>query len=239
MDFSALITTTAGYTALAFLPPIVWLVVYMREDKHAEPIHLVLLTFLGGVGTAIGALIVQKALLSDIDPAENVLYYFAAIALIEEYMKYLAVKLLVLRRRDFNEPIDAMIYMVTAGMGFAALENLLFLAFQSFDGRLMLGENLLSGARLSAARFIGANLLHALSSAVVGYFLARAWFHPKRHHFVALGVVLAAFLHALFNYLIILKDTLPGSIYYLSALLGIALVIVLIDFHTLQKEPAT
>lgn len=236
MDFASLLITGSGYAALGLLPPIAWLLVYLREDTDHEPFYLILLTFLGGIAAAIAALIIQRAFLSQFDLVRQFIIVFAAIAVIEEYMKYLVVKFLVLRNPAFDRPVDGMIYMVTAGMGFAAMENILFLYFQAYDPHLLLFENFLLAGRLSAARFIGANLLHALSSLVVGYFLAKAWFHPKRHHLIAAGIILASILHAVFNYLIILRDKIPGGLVYLIALLGMALVIVLIDFHKLKNQ---
>lgn len=236
ITLAALASIGPGYVILAFLPPILWLFIYLREDTHAEPSRLLLLTFFGGAASALVALGVQYTLLSELHPERDFLIFFGAIALIEEYVKYLAVRVLVLKRKDFNEPVDAMIYMITAGLGFAALENALFLFFQAFDGNVLFSENLLSGTRLSVARFLGANQLHALASAVVGFFLARAWFHPKRHHIIGLGILLASALHASFNYLIIVRNQLPGAIWYLVGLLGLALVIVLIDFQRLKKE---
>lgn len=238
ITLAALASISPGFVVLAFLPPLVWLLIYLKEDLHTEPSRLLLLTFAGGIGSALVALAVQYALLSRLDPVEDFLLFFAAIAIIEEYLKYAAVRLLVLKKTDFNEPVDAMIYMVTAGLGFAAIENALFLFFQAFDAELIFSANLAAGAKLSIARFIGANQLHALSSAVVGFFLARAWFHPKRHHFVALGILIASALHAGFNYIIIVRDQLPGGTLYLVGLLGLALIAVLIDFQRLKKESA-
>ncbi len=236
MDLAQIIGSGGTYMILAFLPPILWLLIYLREDLHPEPFRVLLLAFVGGIAAGIVALIVERGVMWGIDANKQFFIFFAAIALIEEYAKYLSVKFLILNQPDFNEPIDAMIYMVTAGLGFAAIENVLFLLAQIYDPVLLLGENLIAGAQLSAARFVGANLLHALASAVVGYFLARAWFRPRRHHWVALGIFLAALLHVGFNYLIIVKDILPGAIAYTAGLLAIALVIVLIDFHKLKRE---
>ena len=238
MDLAQIITFGSAYIALAFLPPIIWLLIYLREDLHPEPSYLIILTFIGGIGAAFAALIAERTLINFINPDTRLVLFFGLIALIEEYAKYLAVKLLVLKRKDFNEPIDAMIYMVSAGLGFAAIENTLFLFLQQVPSAelLILPGNLIAGAGLSAARFIGANLLHALASAIVGYFLARSWFHPMRKHLIAAGIILASVLHALFNYLIIVKGVFPEAMLYLAALLGFALVAVLIDFQRLKKE---
>ncbi|MBI3627533.1 MAG: PrsW family intramembrane metalloprotease [Candidatus Sungbacteria bacterium] len=238
MDYAAVVSTSSGFLALGVIPPIIWLLIYLREDRHAEPVHLILITFLGGAAAAIFALLAQEALFYKTDPFTNFFFTFFIVALVEEYAKYLAAKLLAFSRKDFNEPIDAMIYMMTAGMGFAAMENILFLFNQSYNPQMLIGRNLILGAKLSIARFIGANFLHALSSGVVGYAIARAWFSPHRKHVIALGILAAACLHAGFDYLIILKDHLPGSALYLAALLSSALIVILIDFHKLKGETA-
>jgi RsiW-degrading membrane proteinase PrsW (M82 family) len=239
MNLSAAIATGSGYFALALVPPLIWLIVYLREDEHREPFYLIILTFLGGIASAIAALVFQNLVLAEFDPIRQFIFVFAVIAISEEFFKFMAVKLLVSKRPEFNEPVDAMIYMITAGLGFAAIENMLFLVFQSHASTLVFSENLINGTELSALRFIGANQLHALASGVVGFSIARAWFPPYRKFSILWGLVFASILHAGFNYLIILKDALPGSILYLSALLLTALAVVLIDFHKLKRRLVT
>jgi RsiW-degrading membrane proteinase PrsW (M82 family) len=166
-------------------------------------------------------------------PVGHTLFVFLIIGLIEEYAKYLPVKLWILRRPDFDEPIDAMIYMMTSALGFAAIENALFLL-------PVFHESIFAGLEITTGRFLGANLLHALTSGIVGFFLARAWFHPKRTHFIAIGITLAALLHTGFNYFILEQDSLPQATLYLVLLLSFMAIMVLIDFERLKKksEPA-
>lgn len=234
---AAVIGTNAGYLLLTFLPPIFWLLFYLREDRHPEPKRLLLLAFVGGMasaGLAVAAeiLIIGRDGLFALDERliRNAVLIFLVIGLIEEYVKYLPVKFLILRRSDFDEPVDAMIYMMTSALGFAALENALFI----FP---LLRENVFTGLEVTANRFLGANLLHALSSGIVGFFLARAWFHPHRHHFIALGVVIAALLHAGFNSLILTRGVLTQGKLYLVLLLAIMAVMVFIDFERLKRNP--
>ena len=84
MDFADIIASSIGYVALAFLPPICWLLIYLREDRHPEPKHLIALTFIGGIGSALVALAAERALLFGLDPEKQFIIFFAAIALIEE-----------------------------------------------------------------------------------------------------------------------------------------------------------
>lgn len=237
---------------VSFLPPIIWLLFYLREDSRPEPKRLLFLVFVGGIASAVIAIIAELTLFGDcqvpgaIPPQGcvrgllNFLYpsinikempflVFLIIAAVEEYVKYGAVKTLVLKRSEFDEPIDAMIYMITSALGFAAIENALFVI-----PTLSLTPAL--GLQLTANRFIGANLLHATSSGIVGFFLARAFFSHYRHHFLALGIALASILHAVFNYLIIKGGVFPDNVNLLILLLSTMTMVVLIEFEQLKKR---
>lgn len=180
----------------------------------------------GGAGCFSGIL---PRFYSQLNLNDLPLIAFLGIAIIEEYFKYGAVRILVEGRPEFDEPIDAMIYMITAALGFAALENALFIV-------PTIAENFDIGFQLTANRFIGANLLHATGSGIVGFFLARAFFSHYKHHFLAIGILLASLLHALFNYIIIKKGLLPGSVDLLILLLSIMTLMVLIEFEQLKKK---
>ncbi len=242
MDLAAVVGINASYLFLTFLPPLLWLMFYLREDRHPEPKLMLLLVFVGGMISVVLAVVGECVFVQLVNGGscregissmgQNAFTIFLGIAFIEEYVKYLVVKFLILRRKDFDEPVDAMIYLITAALGFAAIENAMFI-FPLFSQSLRLG------LEITTNRFLGANLLHALSSAIVGFFLARAWFSPHRHHFVAIGVLIASFLHAFFNYLILIRDGVPEGTLYLFLLLTMMAVIVFIDFERLrgQKDP--
>lgn len=237
---AALITSYTSYILISFLPPVLWLVFYLREDRHPEPKRLLVLIFFGGMASAIAAVFSELFLIGTRESPgliasaysglfANYLFLFSVIAFVEEYCKYLAVKFLVLRDKNFDEPIDAMIYMMTAALGFAALENIFFIV-------PVFGSSLSSGFVLTANRFLGANLLHALSSGIVGYFLARAFFSPHRRHFLGLGIIVASVLHAFFNYFIIIRDAFSESMYLLVLLILVMALMVLIEFEILKKR---
>lgn len=237
-ELAAIASANAAYLGLTLIPPILWLLFYLREDAHPEPKRFLLLTFFGGMCSALLAVVAEVFFLGNqgaifslkTQTVGHVLFVFFAIALIEEYAKYLPVKFLILRRPDFDEPIDAMIYMITAALGFAAMENALFLL-------PVFHQSTFAGLEIATNRFLGANLLHALSSGIVGFFLARAWFHPRRAHLVAIGILLAALLHTGFNYLILEQDALRQATLYLVFLLSFMTIMVLIDFERLKKTP--
>lgn len=232
---AALIGHNVSFFFLTFLPPIVWLLFYLREDEHPEPKRLIMATFIGGVIIAIPAALIQflamKATgVSSIPSGEYALGFLFFIALTEEYAKYFVVRYLIEIRPEFDEPIDAMIYMMSAAMGFAAIENALF-AFPTFNIEFFKGLELVAG------RFLGANLLHVLSSGVLGFFLAKGLLAPRFKKLIIIsGLLTATVLHTAFNYLIIVKEGVGEGLVYVVLFLFIIALMVFREFSRLKKR---
>lgn len=187
---------------LGLLPSLVWLAFFLKKDLHPEPKYQISRTFLMGMILSPIAVGLQWSFVSlgrIFSPAIfsfDSLHFFLWAALVEEVVKFLAVRFLILNNPEFDEPVDALVYMITASLGFAAIENILIL--------YRLGPEGLAGVLpLWALRSIGATPLHALSGALTGYFLALAWFF--RHYLkrlVTIGLLLASLFHFTFNVLI-------------------------------------
>ena len=120
-------------------------------------------------------------------------------AAIEEILKFGAAYFVALRARVFDEPLDAIVYMVTAALGFSAFENALFLLTPLLHGDVV--RSIVTGD----LRFIGATLLHCLSSATIGLCLAYAYYKGAavRRFAGVVGVILAVALHTAFNFFIL------------------------------------
>lgn len=188
------VITPVILVAVGLLPSLVWMSLYLKKDRHPEPRHLLVETFLMGMIISPLAVIFQWVL-SNITGLGSSSFFLGA-ALIEELVKLLAVVLIALRDPEFDEPVDAMIYMIVASLGFAAIENILFL-FKSID------QGVAFATQVIVLRFIGATLLHALAGAITGYLLAIAWFyreHAKK--IIVAGILLATVFHFSFNLLI-------------------------------------
>lgn len=231
---------------LGFVPSIVWLNFYFREDCHPEPKHLLIKVFLMGIIISPLAIIFQILLvkcgtilvlqkfclpLGFLQPASPEFLLWSA--LVEEVVKFYAVKIVILNNTEFDEPIDAMIYMMVAALGFAAIENVLIVFQTTPDG---LGTTI----NTLILRFIGATLLHALASGLLGYFLAISWFfqhHRKKLLFI--GLLLATVFHFTFNMFISVFDgQIVSLLYTTSMLLGIAFMVSIL-FDRLKSRHIT
>lgn len=164
----------------------------------------------------------------------NFLVFFLFIGVVEEYCKYLAVRIGMLRNPVFDEPTDAMIYLIVSGLGFAALENILAV-FHFIEGSVnIIGE----AVEITALRFLSSTLLHVLASAIVGYYLARSHFFSKKFSVIQ-GIVTAGFLHGAYNVLTISSDSFqkiqPTLI--VVVLLGVMAVAVSALFHKIKAWP--
>lgn len=200
------------YIFIATLPSLIWLMYYLKNDPRPEPKSLIIKTFLWGAffTTPLAAILEYLSLKLAINfflVSEISLTLFFIWALIEEYFKYLAAKFAVLWKTETDEPIDIMIYLISAGLGFAAVENIF-----SVVGALKFSS--LQGLEIAFFRFIGAVFLHALSSGILGYFLAKSWYYIKKIIFV-FGLIFVGVLHALYNYFIILNNWKIISVYIL------------------------
>lgn len=185
--------------AIAFVgglvPALFWLWFWLREDREQpEPYLLIALAFIGGMMVVPIALPLQRLALESFT-GDNLIFIWV---IIEESLKYTAALLMVLWQRAVDEPIDVIIYMVTVALGFAALENALFIF-----NPLVAGE-FTNTAVTGFFRFLGATLLHVLASGTVGAFMAMAYYKASRIKlaFGALGLFIAIVLHALFNFFI-------------------------------------
>ncbi|MFC1751711.1 PrsW family intramembrane metalloprotease [Patescibacteria group bacterium] len=230
MDFGIIFIILAG----GLLPPLLWLWFWLKEDsENPEPRRLIILTFLAGMLVVALALPLEKLIQYILEEAGLlligdgfVLLFFWAFA--EEISKYIAARKTALKNKECDEPIDPIIYMITAALGFAALENIIFL-----DG--IIGDyGITTGLLTGNLRFAGANLIHIISSATVGASISFCFFHKSKYkRNVFWGLMLATLLHTFFNYFIIKTDG-KNLIQVFFPLWLLAIVLVLI-FSKVKK----
>ena len=208
------------------LPALVWLWFWLHEDrKNPEPRSIIALTFTTGMAMIFFAIPLESLFMNTSPP----LLRFTAWAAIEEVLKFLAAYLAAMHTRHFDEPIDAMVYMMCAALGFAALENTLFILNSTIHPGQAAGATAVSVIFLINLRFIGANLLHVLASAAIGAAIGYSFKKSKIAKFFWLmgGIITAVVLHTSFNLFIMdgtSADRLFTFILVWTALIGLLLV---------------
>ena len=189
--------TIGFYALIGVVPALIWLWFWLKEDEdHPEPKGLLFFTFILGMLAVVFVLPLEKWAKNSITSNIGLI---AAWATIEEVMKFMAVALIALQTNFLEEAIDFPIYFITAALGFASLENILFLnQAGGLDNTTM---SLLTGS----LRFLGATLLHAISSGIVGVMMGLAFRRNKFSKAIYLlgGLLGAIALHSVFNFFII------------------------------------
>jgi len=214
------------YFAIAFLagliPALFWVWFWLREDnRHPEPYILLAISFIAGMAVVPMVLPLQKIAI-DLYTGANVILVWV---IIEELLKYAAALAIVMWNKEVDEPIDMVIYMIMIALGFAALENALFIFNPLIAG------DYLNSALTGSFRFLGATLLHVLASGTIGVFLALTYYRSKTVQVVSgtVGLFIAIVLHALFNFFIIdaSGETILGV--FLFVWMGIILLFLLFE----------
>jgi len=209
------------------LPALAWLWFWIKEEaKKEEPRGILTIIFIMGMLAVVCVLPLQKLIQAYIESEGWRLVSWAGV---EEIMKYLAVLVIIYRTNYANEPVDWPVYLISASLGFAALENALFLIKP-----LSLGETTVS-LLTGQLRFLGSTLLHAVSSGILGISLGVA-FHMvgwRRSWHIAIGFFFAVALHSVFNFFIIRNS---GSDFLkVFGFLWVVTVVVMLLFEKVRR----
>lgn len=216
---------------LAFLggviPALLWLWFWLKEDNQKpEPKGLIATIFFIGMITVILVIPVQKSIQDNIISYE---WQTIAWASAEELIKYLSVVIILYKTNRIDEPIDWPIFLITSALGFAALENTLFLI------KPLLLNEITSTLLTGQLRFLGSTLLHAISTGIIGISLGLSFYMGKfiKKIYLFMGFTLAITLHSTYNFFII-KDSENNFLKVLSFLWVITIIVMLL-FEKLRR----
>lgn len=206
--------------ALSILPVVVLMIYIYKQDKYQkEPVKSLLKAFLGGM-LAIPVDLLTVSFLNAISYSETIFYSaFLEAGFCEEFSKLIILLIFIWHDKNFDEYMDGIVYATFIGLGFACVENIMYV---------------FGAANTSIGSGIGTGIVRALLSVpghflfgvVLGYFVALAKFSKSKgqgFRYLVIGLLLAATCHGLFDWLLMVSDFLGealGSIITVAFLIG-------------------
>lgn len=203
--------------ALALAPTTaVMLYIYLRDRHEPEPLGLLVISFLyGGLSTMVTLLISWPVNVLILTKPDDIVHQFIdaffKVALIEEFSKFFFVRFVLFYNKNFNEPYDGIVYAVMVGMGFATLENVIYVYQFGFTTGIM--------------RMFTAVPAHATFAIIMGYFLGKAKFtHRKVFYFTMVSLLVATAFHGTYDYLLFISYV-PGL--WIGAAISLTIILLL------------
>ncbi|ETB63665.1 MAG: hypothetical protein O210_OD1C00001G0126 [Parcubacteria bacterium RAAC4_OD1_1] len=206
------------------IPAIFWLWFWLKQedDEKPEPVGLIILSFFIGSFLVFIAIWLERYSLNFISNERTKIIIWASI---EELIKLLGVAIIIIGNKHVDEPIDYPMYFIAVALGFAAMENVMYLMNPiKVDGAIV-------GMITGNLRFLGSTLLHAISSAIIGSALGLSFYIKQfRGFYLIVGILLAILLHSVFNFFI-----MKGSGDNFLSVFGFLWVVTIINILIFEK----
>lgn len=217
-------TETILKLAAAVAPAVVLGFVLVRKDRRPEPLGWLLAAVV--LGVLVGPAVVALAYLGlpdfSVDTFKGALLSsFVSAAIPEESLKFVALYLLASLCRHFDEVFDGVVYAVCIGMGFAGIENIMYL-FGDENWVLM-----------SISRALLAVPMHYFFAVIMGSFFALGWFDRRnRSAYMTAALLVPIAVHGIY-------DTLCFSLDIDEGLSGLVLLVFLLFFRYIRRYVKT
>jgi len=191
---------------LSILPGLlIVLYIYWRDRHDREPIFYLTVCFVFGMLSTYPAIKMEEFGMRDLgiynainDPFMTFTFTFAVVAFSEEFVKYIFLRYYIFPKKEFDEPMDGIVYSVMISMGFATLENILYVVVRA--------DNIEVAFQIGLLRMITAVPGHAIFAILMGYFVGLAKFsEDKGNLYLVIGLVSAILLHGTYDFFIFMQ----------------------------------
>ncbi|USK58647.1 glutamic-type intramembrane protease PrsW [Peribacillus asahii] len=197
---------------------------YLKDQYDTEPVSVVLKTFLYGVFLVFPIMFLQYVLETEgVFKTDFGTAFFWA-SLLEEFFKWFILMFAIYQHVAFDEPYDGIVYGAAVSLGFATMENILYL--------------LANGVEHAFVRAMLPVSSHALFGVIMGYYLGKAKFAVvKNRYYVLAALVVPFLLHGVYDYILITQKMwvywmMPFMIYlWWFGLKKVKRARILSDFH--------
>jgi RsiW-degrading membrane proteinase PrsW (M82 family) len=166
---------------------------YLRDEFGIEPISMVFKTFMFGALLVFPISFIQYVIQVEGIVQSEILNAFIVIGFLEEFFKWFIMIYVVYQHTEFDEPYDGVVYGAAVSLGFATVENILYL----FANGL---EYAISRALLPVSS-------HALFGVIMGYYFGKSKFkEQEKKKWLIRSLMLPVFLHGLYDYILLSRQ---------------------------------
>lgn len=183
---------------IAITPAIIGMTaIYLSDRVDREPLKLLIFTYFLGAFAVVPSIIVEELLLKfNVFPGIGGAFYnaFIVAALTEEYFKRLAILKLPYKTKYFNEKLDGIVYGVFSALGFATVENIIYVVF-TYSNNPFIG----------LYRGIFSVPAHGVFGVTMGYYLSLARFNKDKGIKKAnlrKSLIMPIILHGIFDFIL-------------------------------------
>ncbi|MCM3031341.1 glutamic-type intramembrane protease PrsW [Niallia taxi] len=161
---------------------------YLKDQYESEPIALVFRAFITGALLVFPIMFIQYVLRVEEAVPSHLLNSFVTTSLLEEFFKWFILFFTAYQHIEFDEPYDGIIYGVSISLGFATVENILYLVANGVE--YALGRALLPVSS------------HALFGVIMGYYLGKGKFTMPRSKWIFYSLIVPFILHGIYDYIL-------------------------------------
>ncbi|MFD2617662.1 glutamic-type intramembrane protease PrsW [Terrilactibacillus laevilacticus] len=166
---------------------------YLRDKYETEPIRMVIRMLIFGALVVFPVMVVQFAFQSEHLIHSIWLESFVLNGFLEEFVKWFLVIYTAYHHAEFNERYDGIVYSVAVSLGFATVENVLYLSAYGLHYAIM-------RALLPVSS-------HALFGVIMGYYIGKAKFSSNKRKYLLVGLLFAVVLHGIYDLLLHLETS--------------------------------
>ena len=222
--------------AVAVIPPLLLMIFINKKDKHdKEPVGLLFkCAFFGALSvifSLIGEEITMRMIPRIMHSTSSIAYYavlaFLGVAVVEETGKYLALRLATWRNPNFNYTFDGIVYSVYASLGFALVENIVYV--------------IRFGGSTGLLRAVTAIPGHASFGVYMGFFYGNAKFYEvagnrsKKRFNLWMGWLTAVLLHGFYDFFA-MSNMETSAIFFFGFIIGLDVVVVVQVFRSAKND---
>ena len=177
---------------------ILW--IYLKDKYDKEPVITLSKFFILGILVSALAIYVEELLikLNTFSKIGDMIYIsFIVAGLTEEGLKALILIPNLLRERNFNEKLDGIIYSIFLSLGFATVENIIYILF----------EDPTSVFQVSIIRAIISIPAHMMFAIIMGYYISKYKFNsstPKQKTYLIISIIVPILLHGIFDFILMI-----------------------------------